>query len=100
MQFLIAGVGKSENKQYEGMTIEQIVNDSGEDPFEFTRRLLIDENGRVSMCGFGMSEENTKRILAHPLCMVASDGAARATYGRIIKRQSASKKLRYISKSA
>ena len=82
---LIAGVDKSENKQYEGMTIEQIVNASGEDPFEFTRRLLIDENGRVSMCGFGMSEENTKRILAHPLCMVASDGSARATYGELSK---------------
>lgn len=80
---LIAGVGKSENKQYEGMTIEQIVNASGEDPFEFSRRLLIDENGRVSMCGFGMSEENTKRILAHPLCMIASDGSARATYGKL-----------------
>lgn len=82
---LIAGVDKSENKQYEGMTIEQIVNASGEDPFEFTRRLLIDENGRVSMCGFGMSEENTKRILAHPSCMVASDGSARATYGELSK---------------
>ena len=35
------------------------------------------------MCGFGMSEENTKRILAHPLCMVASDGGARATYGKL-----------------
>lgn len=82
---LIAGVAKPENKQYEGMTIEQIVNTSGDDPFEFTRNLLIDENGRVSMCGFGMSEENTKRILAHPLCMVASDGSARATYGELSK---------------
>ncbi len=35
------------------------------------------------MCGFGMSEENTKRILAHPLCMIASDGSARATYGKL-----------------
>lgn len=82
---LIAGVSKVENKIYEGKTIEQIVNDSGEDPFDFIRRLLIDENGRVSMCGFGMSEENTKRILAHPLCMVASDGAARASYGELSK---------------
>ena len=80
---LIAGVSKAENKPYEGKTIEQIVSQTGEDAFEFTRRLLIEENGRVSMCGFGMSEENTKRILAHPLCMVASDGGARATYGKL-----------------
>lgn len=80
---LIAGVDKIENKIYEGKTIEQVVSQTGEDPFEFTRRLLIDENGRVSMCGFGMSEDNTKRILAHPFGMVASDGSARATYGKL-----------------
>ncbi len=80
---LISGVEKQENKQFEGKTIQQIVDETNEDPFEFTRRLLIDEKGRVSMCGFGMSEENTKRILAHPLCMIASDGSARATYGKL-----------------
>ncbi|TFG40983.1 MAG: D-aminoacylase, partial [Bacteroidia bacterium] len=80
---LISGVDKIENKQFEGKTIQQIVDETNEDPFEFTRRLLIDERGRVSMCGFGMSEENTKRILAHPFCMVASDGSARATYGKL-----------------
>lgn len=80
---LIAGVGKEKNKLYEGKTIQQIVSESKEDPFEFTRRLLIEENGRVSMCGFGMSEENTKRIMAHPLSMIASDGSARATYGKL-----------------
>lgn len=80
---LIAGVNNQENKSYEGKTIQQIVSETGEDPFEFTKNLLIGENGRVSMCGFGMSEENTKRILAHPLCMVASDGGARATYGKL-----------------
>ena len=33
------------------------------------------------MIGFGMSEENTERILAHPLGMVCSDGGAYAPYG-------------------
>ncbi|HEX9252443.1 MAG TPA: D-aminoacylase [Ignavibacteriaceae bacterium] len=80
---LIAGVKKENNKQYEGKTIQQIVSETNEDEFEFTRKLLIDENGTVSMCGFGMSEENTSRILAHPLCMVASDASARATYGKL-----------------
>ena len=80
---LIAGVKKENNKQYEGKTIQQIISQTDEDPFEFTRKLLIDENGSVSMCGFGMSEENTSRILSHPLCMVASDASARATYGKL-----------------
>lgn len=80
---LIAGVKKENNKQYEGKTIQQIISQTNEDPFEFTRKLLIDENGSVAMCGFGMSEENTSRILSHTLCMVASDSSARATYGKL-----------------
>lgn len=80
---LIAGVKNESNKQFEGKTIQQIVSAGNEDPFEFTRKLLLDENGSVSMCGFGMSEDNTKRILSNPLCMVASDGSARATYGKL-----------------
>lgn len=33
------------------------------------------------MIGFGMSEENTERMLTHPLGMVCSDGGAYAPYG-------------------
>ena len=80
---LIAGVKKEENKKFEGKTIQQIVSVNNEDPFEFTRQLLLEENGNVAMCGFGMSEENTSRILANPLCMIASDASARATYGKL-----------------
>jgi N-acyl-D-amino-acid deacylase len=80
---LIAAVNNEENKLYEGKTIKQIVATTKEDPFEFTRKILISENGNVSMCGFGMSEENTTRILSHPLCMIASDASARATYGKL-----------------
>ncbi len=80
---LIAGVKKENNKKYEGKTIQQITLETKEDPFEFIRKLLINENGSVSMCGFGMNEENTSRILSHPLCMVASDASARATYGKL-----------------
>jgi N-acyl-D-amino-acid deacylase len=80
---LIAGVKKEENKKFEGKTIQQIVSETKVDPFEFTRQFLIEENGNVSMCGFGMSEENTMRILSHPLCMIASDASARATYGKL-----------------
>ena len=33
------------------------------------------------MIGFGMSEENTTRILTHPLGMICSDGGSFAPYG-------------------
>ena len=80
---LISGVKKEKNKMFEGKTIQQIVFENNQDPFEFTRQLLLEEDGNVSMCGFGMSEENTSRILSHPLCMIASDASARATYGKL-----------------
>jgi N-acyl-D-amino-acid deacylase len=43
--------------------------------------LLVADRGSVGMIGFGMSEENTARILAHPLGMLCSDGGAFAPYG-------------------
>jgi len=47
--------------------------------------LLLDisrlDGNSSGMVGFGMSEENTARILAHPLCMICSDGSALAVDG-------------------
>jgi N-acyl-D-aspartate/D-glutamate deacylase len=41
----------------------------------------MEEGGGVGMIGFGMSEENTARILSHPLGMVCSDGSVYAPSG-------------------
>lgn len=45
------------------------------------RDLLIEENNQVGMVIFMMKEENLKRILAHPLVGVGTDGEALAPYG-------------------
>ena len=42
---------------------------------------LLREEGSVGMIGFGMSEENTAKVLAHPLGMVCSDGSVFAPEG-------------------
>ena len=47
----------------------------GVDPFDFALELLVRGGGSVGMIGFGMSEENTARILSHPLGMICSDGS-------------------------
>jgi N-acyl-D-amino-acid deacylase len=46
---------------------------------------LIEERNRVGRVAFSMSESNLKRILAHPLVGVATDGSAIAPYG-VLKR--------------
>jgi N-acyl-D-amino-acid deacylase len=69
------------NKWAEGRRLGELATERGEDPFETVRWLLLNEEGGVGMIGFGMSEENTARILSHPLGMVCSDGGAYAPYG-------------------
>ncbi len=78
---MITSVARTENQDYVGRRVSEIVTASGQDPFEFVRELLIAENGSVGMVGFGMSEEEIRSVLTHPLVMVASDGGAAADYG-------------------
>jgi N-acyl-D-amino-acid deacylase len=51
------------------------------EPYELLVDLIRRDQGRTGMVGFGMSEENTERMLAHPLGMVCSDGSALAVEG-------------------
>jgi N-acyl-D-amino-acid deacylase len=73
---MISSVRKEENKQYQGRTIQQIVEARNVDPFEFTVDLLLQERGRVGMVGFGMDEPGTEMILAWKNTIVASDGGS------------------------
>lgn len=80
---MVTSVTLEKNKPLQGKTIAEIVKETGDDPYVYVRDLVIEENNRVSMVGFGMGEETTARILAHPKCMPASDGSALATYGAL-----------------
>jgi N-acyl-D-amino-acid deacylase len=78
---LLVDLETEENKRLIGQTIGQAAAAKSQDPYEFVCDLLIQEGGDVSIIGFGMSEENTVRVLKHPQVMVASDGSALAPYG-------------------
>ena len=82
---MISSVEREKNKPLQGKTIAEIVKERGEDPFLYTRALILEEKNRVGMVGFGMEEETTARVLAHPNCMPASDGIALADYGELRK---------------
>ena len=69
------------NAAARGRRLGELAAELGEDPYSLTVRLLREADGSVGMIGFGMSEENTERMLAHPLGMVCSDGGAYAPYG-------------------
>ena len=69
------------NAAARGRRLGELAAELGEDPYALTVRLLREANGSVGMIGFGMSEDNTERMLSHPLGMVCSDGGAYAPYG-------------------
>ena len=69
------------NAAARGRRLGALASELGEDPYDLTVRLLREAGGGVGMIGFGMSEDNTARILSHPLGMVCSDGGAYAPYG-------------------
>jgi N-acyl-D-amino-acid deacylase len=68
------------NAWLRGRRLGDAAQEAGEEPFAMALRLLREE-GSVGMIGFGMSEENTAQILAHPLGMVCSDGSVYAPSG-------------------
>lgn len=78
---VITDVFTEKNKGLEGRSVQEGAQETGKDPFEFMRDLLIEEKNRVGMVIFMMKEENLKKILAHPLVGVGCDGSAMAPYG-------------------
>jgi N-acyl-D-amino-acid deacylase len=64
-----------------GRRLGALSAERGEDPYDLLVRLVVEDRNRAGMVGFGMSEENVERMLAHPLSLVCSDSGARAPYG-------------------
>jgi N-acyl-D-amino-acid deacylase len=73
---LISNLKKEENDWMKGKRVSEIAAELNQDPFETVRQLLIDENSGISICGFGMDEENTKAVLKHPMVAIGSDGSS------------------------
>jgi N-acyl-D-amino-acid deacylase len=82
---LICDVFTEKNKKLEGKNILEASRENGKEAYDFMRDLLIEEENRVGMIIFMMKEDNLKRILAHPLVVIGSDGSAVAPYGLLGK---------------
>ena len=84
-KILLSSIFSEKNKKFEGLNIIEASAQTGKDPYDFMRDLLIEEENRVSMIEFIMNEDNLKQILAHPLSIIGSDGSAVAPYGVLHK---------------
>jgi N-acyl-D-amino-acid deacylase len=74
---LMIGGGLPEGDQgLIGKRIGEIAKERGVEPYEFVSDQQMKRG--VSIIGFGMSQENTDRIIGLPYCAIASDGGAYA----------------------
>ncbi len=77
----VTSTGAEEFAWARGRRLGQLAAERRQEPYALLLELMIGNRSRAGMVGFGMSEENTARFLAHPLGMVCSDGSALAIEG-------------------
>lgn len=62
-----------------GKRLGALAQERNVEPYNLLLEITRADENRSGMVGFGMSEETTEPLLKHPLCMICSDGGARAT---------------------
>ena len=78
---LLGSVVTETNQPLQGMTLAQIADQRHLAAEDVAMDLLVEEQGKVGMVGFGMCEEDVSRVIAHPSAIIGSDAAAAAPYG-------------------
>jgi len=78
---LLASANAERNRRVQGRTLAEIAAERGTPPVETVLDILVEERLDASMVGFGMCEEDVRRVLAHPLATIGSDSASQAPYG-------------------
>ncbi|HOW89833.1 MAG TPA: amidohydrolase family protein, partial [Elusimicrobiales bacterium] len=80
-RILITSVAAPELKKYEGKTLEEIGRLEGRDPLDSLIGLVIADEARTGRVTFGMSEDDVRAALRHPLVAMCTDSGARAEDG-------------------
>ncbi len=78
---LLSSVETDRNRALLGMTIADIAARRSAPPIQTVLDLLVEERMDAGMVGFGMCEEDVRRVLSHPLATIGSDSATVAPYG-------------------
>jgi N-acyl-D-amino-acid deacylase len=78
---IISSVVSEKNRWMEGNTIAEISKALKMAEFDAVFKILIEERLRVGAIFLSMSDENLKKFLALPFCMIGSDSSARCFDG-------------------
>ncbi len=71
------------NEHYEGKRIQELADEKGVDAYDFAFDLCIEEECRVGLVIFSISEEDAMFLMNHPLSMIASDSSSISPRGLI-----------------
>ncbi len=78
---IVSSVSSEENRWMEGKTMAEISKVLTVGELDAAFKILIEEKLRVGAIFFSMSEENLKKFLVLPFCMIGSDSSARCFDG-------------------
>ena len=71
----------SKNRRFEGKSVTEVSAEVGKTPLDTTLDLLVEEGLHLMGIYHDVSEDDLRKVLAHPLCCVASDGESTSPYG-------------------
>ena len=78
---IVSSVASEKNRWMEGKTIAEISSNLGKNGLETVFGILLEERLRVGAIFLSMNEENLRKFLSLPYCMIGSDSSARSFDG-------------------
>ncbi len=73
-RILISTVGSQDNREAEGLSLEELGRRKGTSPFDAISDLMIEENGNVGQFVLDISgEDGLERLISHPQCAFITD---------------------------
>jgi len=80
---MVTSAKTPENRKFIGYNVEECAAKTNLSPWEFMRKILIEERMVVDIVGFAMREENLKLFLSHPLGMPITDCGVYSPIGKL-----------------
>jgi N-acyl-D-amino-acid deacylase len=83
---LLVGFRNPELRKYLGWTLAEVMEERGTSPSETAIDLIFEDDSRIQVVYFSMSEENIKKKIALPWMSICSDAGSYATEGVFLKQ--------------
>ena len=83
-RIMLAGFAKKELREYQGVTLRQVMDERGNAATDTIIDLLIKDNSRIFTLYFSMSEDNLRKQVQLPWVSFCSDAGSIATEGNFL----------------